>query len=260
MELTHTLKFHTRLVSDLNWHRFDPNIIASSSIDTFTHVWDIREPRRPSITFSAVASANHVRWNKLSSYLLATAHDGDIRIWDQRKGTAPIQYISAHLAKIHGLDWSQTHEYQLASCSQDGTVKFFDVTNPRCPESIIQTAAPVWRARYTPFGEGLVTVVVPQSRRGENSLLLWNLSNQSMPVHTFVGHTDVVLEFEWRKQRLDFSDYQMITWSRDQSLRIWRIEPFLQKLCGCDMDGDSQGLGEDVDSDIVHITSNGWLL
>lgn len=42
-------------------------------------------------------------------------------------------------------------------------------------------------------------VVVPPMRRGENSLLLWNLSNPSAPVHTFVGHTDTVLEFDWRK-------------------------------------------------------------
>lgn len=42
-------------------------------------------------------------------------------------------------------------------------------------------------------------VVVPPMRRGENSLLLWNLNNPSVPVHTFVGHTDVILEFEWRK-------------------------------------------------------------
>lgn len=52
---------------------------------------------------------------------------------------------------------------------------------------------------FQPFGEGLVTVVVPQLRRGENSLLLWNVNNQTAPVHTFVGHTDVVLEFEWRR-------------------------------------------------------------
>ena len=52
---------------------------------------------------------------------------------------------------------------------------------------------------WQPFGEGLVTVVVPQLRRGENSLLLWNINNQAAPVHTFVGHTDVVLEFEWRR-------------------------------------------------------------
>lgn len=155
--------------------------------------------------------------------------------------------------QIHGLDWSQTHEYQLASCSQDGTVKFFDVTNPKCAESVIQTASPVWRARYTPFGEGLVTVVISISQRGDNGLLLWNLSNLSLPVHTFVGHTDVVLEFGWRKNRNEISDYQLITWSKDQSLRIWRIEPFLQKLCGFDLDVDGVSMAEDLNSEVHNI-------
>lgn len=116
-------------------------------------------------------------------------------------GTAPVQYIAAHLAKIHGLDWDPHSESHLATSSQDNTVKFFDVNDPKRPEYMITTNAPVWRARYTPFGNGLVTVVVPQLRRGENSLLLWNTANRSTPVHTFVGHRDVVLEFEWRKQR-----------------------------------------------------------
>jgi len=53
-----------------------------------------------------------------------------------------------------------------------------------------------------PFGEGLVTIVVPQLRRGENSLLLWNTSNLTAPIYTFVGHTDAVLEFQWRHQKL----------------------------------------------------------
>lgn len=132
------------------------------------------------------------------------------------------------------------------------------MTNPKCAESVIQTASPIWRARYTPFGEGLVTVVISPSQRGENGLLLWNLSNQSIPVHTFVGHTDVVLEFEWRKNRTELSDYQLITWAKDQSLRIWRIEPFLQKLCGYDLDGDSLGLAEDLNSEFINVAIGKW--
>uniref|UniRef100_A0A1B6LD05 RWD domain-containing protein n=1 Tax=Graphocephala atropunctata TaxID=36148 RepID=A0A1B6LD05_9HEMI len=235
----HLLNGHTRAVTDLNWHRFSPELIASCSIDTYTNIWDLRDSRKPVISLSSVAGANQVRWNRLSRYLLATAHNGDIRLWDQRKGTAPVQYITAHLANIHCLDWSQTQENQLATSSQDGTVKFFDTTNPRKAENIISATSPVWRARYTPFGEGLIMVVVPPMRRGENSLLLWNLSNPSTPVHTFVGHTDTVLEFEWRRHKEDSSDYQLITWSKDQTLRIWQIEPFLQKLCGHDPDGDT---------------------
>ncbi|XP_044734726.1 GATOR complex protein WDR59 isoform X2 [Chrysoperla carnea] len=235
---THSVRSHTRVVSDLNWHHFDINIFASCSIDTFIHIWDIRDMRRPSLSLSAIAGATQVRWNRLNEHLLATAHDGDIKLWDQRKGTIPVQYIAAHLSKIHGLDWSPQHENRLATSSQDGTVKFFNISNPKRAEYILNTGSPVWRARFTPFGEGLVTVVVPQLRRGFNRLLLWNTVNQAAPVHTFVGHTDVVLEFEWRPQRENSTDYQLVTWSKDQSLRVWRIDQSLQKLCGHEPDED----------------------
>ncbi|XP_076242534.1 WD repeat domain 59 isoform X2 [Calliopsis andreniformis] len=234
------LKAHTRVVSDLNWHPKEPNILASCSIDTFIHIWDIRDQRKPSLSLSAVAGSSQVQWNSLSSNILATAHDGDIKIWDQRKGNSPMQYIAAHLTKIHGLDWCPFQQNQLATSSQDCTVKIFDISNPRRAESILTTNSPVWRARYTPFGEGLVTIVVPQLRRGENSLLLWNTTNLSAPIYTFVGHTDVVLEFQWRHRKVgsysENSDFELITWSKDQCLRIYKIDSFLKKLCGHGID------------------------
>lgn len=49
-----TLQWHTRVVTALNWHHSDPNLLASCSIDTFTHLWDIRESRKPAISLSAV--------------------------------------------------------------------------------------------------------------------------------------------------------------------------------------------------------------
>ena len=55
-------------------------------------------------------------------------------------------------------------------------------------------------ARPQPFSNGLVTVMVPQLRR-ENSLLLWSTLDLNSPVHAFVGHDDVVLEFQWRPQK-----------------------------------------------------------
>lgn len=45
------------------------------------------------------------QWNKVSGHLLATAHDGDVRLWDVRNGTAPVQYISAHLSNVSSLSF-----------------------------------------------------------------------------------------------------------------------------------------------------------
>ena len=82
------------------------------------------------------------------------------------------------------------------SSSADNSVKLWDVSRPRQPENTIKVPrAPVWKVRYTPFGDGLVTLVLNTLVRRENNLMLWNTHNLMSPVHTFYGHTDMVLEF-----------------------------------------------------------------
>lgn len=151
-----------------------------------------------------------------------------------QKPSTAVEYLAAHLSKIHGLDWHPDSEHVLATSSQDNSVKFWDYRQPRKYLNILPCQVPVWKARYTPFSNGLVTVMVPQLRR-ENSLLLWNVFDLNTPVHTFVGHDDVVLEFQWRKQKEGSKDYQLVTWSRDQTLRMWRVDSQMQRLCANDI-------------------------
>lgn len=226
-----SLKGHSRVISDIDWSLADPNMLASCSVDTFAHIWDLRDGRRPAISLQAVSGSSQVKWNKRKHNMLATAHDSDVRIWDPRNSSSPVKYIAAHLSKIHGLDWSSQDENHMATSSQDCTVKLWHTGNNKDPESKLSLSYPVWRARYTPFAHGLLTALVPQLRRGESGVALWNLDDLSQPVHTFLGHTDVMLEFQWKKAA-DSSNYQLITWSKDQTLRIWNVGERLQQLCG----------------------------
>nr|XP_015223760.1 PREDICTED: WD repeat-containing protein 59 isoform X1 [Lepisosteus oculatus] len=229
-EIHTSLQGHTRVISDLDWSWFDPELLVTSSVDTYIYIWDTRDTRKPTVALSAVAGASQVKWNKRNQYLLASSHDGDVRIWDKRKPSTAVEYVAAHLSKIHGLDWHPDNEFILATSSQDNSVRFWDYRQPRKYLNILSCQVPVWKARYTPFSSGLVTVMVPQLRR-ENSLLLWSALDLNAPVHAFVGHDDVVLEFQWRRQKEGSKDYQLVTWSRDQTLRIWRVDPQLQRLC-----------------------------
>ncbi|XP_014392286.1 PREDICTED: WD repeat-containing protein 59 [Myotis brandtii] len=233
-EVGTTLQGHTRVISDLDWAVFEPDLLVTSSVDTYIYIWDIKDTRKPTIALSAVAGASQVKWNKKNANCLATSHDGDVRIWDKRKPSTAVEYLAAHLSKIHGLDWHPDSEHILATSSQDNSVKFWDYRQPRKYLNILPCQVPVWKARYTPFSNGLVTVMVPQLRR-ENSLLLWNVFDLNTPVHTFVGHDDVVLEFQWRKQKEGSKDYQLVTWSRDQTLRMWRVDSQMQRLCANDI-------------------------
>ena len=127
-------------------------------------------------------------------------------------------YLTAHISRVYSLDWSFHCKDQLVTSGQDCFVKFFNVdSQPSKPLSTLKTAVPVWKAKYTPFGDGLATVIVPQLQRNDHSLFLWNHKHLDFPVHSFFGHKDVILEFGWRKTSND--NLEMVTFSRDHTLR-----------------------------------------
>ncbi|XP_045785256.1 GATOR complex protein WDR59 [Maniola jurtina] len=251
-----SLRGHTRVVSDTHFHRQDHNLIATCSIDTFTYLWDLRDTRKPVVSLSAVAGASQVQWNKVASHLVATAHDGDIKIWDYRKSSSPLHYISAHLCKIHGVDWSPHHEYQLVTSSHDGSIKYFDIHSARRPENVIMTNFPVWRAIYTPFGSGLLTIGVGWGGlpRVEQAGVIGIWIGGTL-THRLVGHTDTVQTMVWRPNTLP-SNYQLVTWGRDQTLRLWTMHPSLLKMCSHYLPDDTENDDNNSDNSYASTASS----
>ncbi|KAF9208986.1 hypothetical protein BGZ49_006843 [Haplosporangium sp. Z 27] len=218
------LNAHSRAITDINWSPFHPDLLATCSVDTFVHVWDLRTPKKPVNSFCAwTAAATVVKFNRMDEYLLASAHDTNLEVWDTRKGSSPFNTIPAHKQKINGIDWSRKHRNHIITCSLDKAIRFWDIDDPSKPHNEIVTKSSVWRARHTPFGHGILTM--PQ--RTETALSLWNRERPSEPVYKFEGHTDTVKEFVWRiRDSADTTDhraFQLVTWSKDQHLRLWPI-------------------------------------
>jgi len=228
----HVLHAHSRAITDINFSAHNPDILSTCAVDSFVHCWDLRHPSRPAMTFCDwFAGATQVKWNRQDFHILASSHDKYLRIWDDRKGAYPLRSIEAHATKIYGVDWSRTETTNLATCSLDRTIKFWDYTSETNePDHLIRTPFPVWRARHTPFGYGLLAM--PQ--RGDHDLHLYDRRLDEDPeriaaaIHKFDGHNDQVKEFLWRPRGSitasnDNREFQLVSWGTDRMLRLHKV-------------------------------------
>ena len=72
-----------------------------------------RDMSRPIQSLGNTVGANHVRWSRHNNNILATGHEGDVKVWDVRSAASPLVVISAHIARLHSIDWS--YRYRLLS-------------------------------------------------------------------------------------------------------------------------------------------------
>lgn len=234
--IEHVLHAHSRAITDINFSAHHPDMLATCAVDSFVHCWDLRIPARPVVSFSDwFAGATQVKWNRQDPHVIASSHDKFLRIWDDRMGAYPIRSIEAHSTKIYGVDWNRVRRGALVTCSLDKTIKFWDYTaEEEVPEKIIKAPFPVWRARNTPFGWGVLAM--PQ--RGNSDLHLYSRRagegsnpNESLPlVHSFPGHKGQVKEFLWRPRGavidgVDHREFQLVSWGTDKELRLHRVDP-----------------------------------
>lgn len=103
---------------------------------------------------------------------------------------------------------------------------------PNEPARTISTSYPVWRARNLPFGHGVLSL--PQ--RGAKDLEMYGDTSEH-PVERFEGHDDVVKEFVWRNrgghdQLYEDREFQLITWSKDRTLRVWPVSQEVTERVG----------------------------
>ena len=106
-----------------------PDLIASSSIDGLTNIWDLRVPSDPSQTlYIDSSSIRNVKFSPLDANLLASTHGTRWRIWDLRNTSGPIVTTPAHSYRVNDISWHGSRRERITTCSSDGSVKIWNHT------------------------------------------------------------------------------------------------------------------------------------
>ncbi|KAF4124751.1 hypothetical protein GMORB2_5417 [Geosmithia morbida] len=235
--IEHSLQGHSRAITDINFSAHHPDFLGTCSVDGYVHSWDLRRPRQPVLTFCDwFAGATQVKYSRQEPHIIASSHDRWLHIWDERWSCKPLRTIPAHTSKIYGIDWNRVSPTALVTCSLDRSIKFWDYAKESDePNHVINTDYPVWRARHTPFGYGLLAM--PQNEPGD--LYMYDRRNLNQnpkdtsadPVAVFPGHGDhKVKEFLWRSRggigddNIDNREFQLVSWGGDHEVRLQCID------------------------------------
>lgn len=261
--IANILHSHNRAISDINFHPFDPEVLATCAIDTFVMCWDMRTPRKPVSKWAEWrAGAIQVKWNHENPYEIALSHDNSFYVWDTRKGALPVVKIgNAHDKKINGMDFNQGLK-NITTCSNDGTVKFWDLKSEQAtkfisnfnyfgnqpdnaiqPSVVIETSFPIARARNLPFGSDKACGIMPL-QGGNNAIHLVNYDdayheylNTNTPqrisansVYSFKGHRGPMKDFLWRTRHEYYEGFESKNTWKDYQLVTWSSQDYDLKL------------------------------
>ena len=119
-------------VSFLAWNNKVQHILASSSLNGTTVVWDLKR-QRPVISFTDPNSRRRcsaMQWNPEVATQLIVASDDDrspsLQIWDLRNSISPAREFVGHSKGVLAMAWSKADPGLLLTCGKDNRTLCWD--------------------------------------------------------------------------------------------------------------------------------------
>ncbi|CAL9106090.1 unnamed protein product [Musa acuminata var. zebrina] len=121
-------------VSFVSWNPKFQHILASTSVNGMTVVWDLRQ-QKPITSFADVnrRRCSVLQWNPDVSTQLIIASDDDsspaLRVWDVRKTISPLREFVGHTKGVIAMSWCPYDSSLLLTCAKDNRTICWDTTS-----------------------------------------------------------------------------------------------------------------------------------
>jgi WD40 repeat protein len=213
--LRHTLRGHSEEINRIAWSP-DGRFLASSSFDKTARIWDAQTGEISRTLINHGRAVYSVVWSPDGKYLASSSQDGQIAIWgvlaDWRFHPHPL--TSEYAGIVYDFAWFSN--VYIASCSQDQTIRIWNV------DFRIHTASPsdtlrghsseIFCIAYSPDSHILA------SGSATGPIRLWVVSPPHLGGYqqTLRGHSAAIYDLTWSPD----SKY-LASCSEDRTIRIW---------------------------------------
>nr|XP_043623447.1 protein transport protein SEC31 homolog B-like isoform X2 [Erigeron canadensis] len=121
-------------ISYLSWNRKVQPILASTSVNGTTVVWDLRK-QKPIISFSDSVRrrCSVLQWHPDFATQLIVASDDDtspsLRMWDMRNTMSPLRELVGHDKGVVAMSWCPNDSSYLLTCAKDNRTICWDTNS-----------------------------------------------------------------------------------------------------------------------------------
>ncbi|KAK1268307.1 Protein SPA1-RELATED 4 [Acorus gramineus] len=205
------------LVCSLSFDR-DKKFFATAGVNRKIKIFECdmildedRDIHYPVVEMASKSKLSSVCWNGyIKSQIASSDFEGVVQVWDVTRNQVFLE-MREHERRVWSVDFSQMDPTRLASGSDDGTVKLWNI-NQGVSIGTIRTKANVCSVQFPPDSARSLAI-----GSADHKIYCYDLRNTRIPWCTLVGHTKTVSYVKF----IDSST--LVSASTDNTLKLWDL-------------------------------------
>uniref|UniRef100_A0A5B7BY07 Protein kinase domain-containing protein n=1 Tax=Davidia involucrata TaxID=16924 RepID=A0A5B7BY07_DAVIN len=214
----------SNLVCSLSFDR-DRELFATAGVDRKIKVFECDtilnescDIHYPVIEMACRSKLSSICWNSyIKSQIASSDFEGVVQVWDVARSQVFME-MREHERRVWSVDFSSADPMKLASGSDDGAVKLWNINQGGSIETI-RTKANVCCVQFAPDSARSLAI-----GSADHKVYFYDLRNTRMPLFTLSGHNKTVSYVKF----LDSTS--LVSASTDNSLKLWDLSMYTSQV------------------------------
>ncbi|CAA3024176.1 SPA1-RELATED 4-like isoform X1 [Olea europaea subsp. europaea] len=217
----------SNLVCSLSFDR-DGEFFATAGVNKKIKVFEYnsilnedRDIHYPVVEMASRSKLSSICWNGyIKSQIASSNFEGVVQVWDVTRSQIFME-MKEHERRVWSVDFSVAEPTMLASGSDDGSVKLWNI-NQGVSVGTIKTKAnvccvqfPLDSGRFLAFGSA------------DHRIYYYDLRNSKMPLYTLGGHNKTVSYVKF------IDSTTLVSASTDNTLKLWDLSMCTSRVLNC---------------------------